>query len=166
MQRILLIGSPGSGKSTLSKQLQQKLNLPLYHLDKLYWLENWQMTSEASFDRQLHDILQQPAWIIDGNYSRTLPDRLAKSDTVIYLNYSRWTSLYGVLKRLVLNWNQGRSDMGGNNKERFDWEFIRYVWAFNRTQRQIIYDCLATQPEVTLFVFRSRRQLKDFLKKL
>lgn len=166
MERIMVIGSPGSGKSTLSKVLHQKLNLPLYHLDQLHWRENWQMATKEEFNQQLHKILQQPRWILDGNYSSTIPLRLRQADTVIFLDYSRWTSLYGVIKRLILKGNQTRSDMGGNNKERFDWEFIRYVWTFNKTQRHIIYQQLEEQPEVKRYVFKRRRQMRQFLERV
>ena len=99
MKRILVIGSCGAGKSYLSKALSQKLNLPLIHLDHLFWEPNWKQRSREDFDRRLQTELNKSEWIMDGNYNRTLPTRLRYADTVIHLNYNRWVCLYRVIKR-------------------------------------------------------------------
>ena len=76
MQRILIIGNAGSGKTTFAKQLSEKLNLPLIHLDRLYWCGNWEHLSRDEFDVILQAELEKPQWIIDGNFNRTIPHRL------------------------------------------------------------------------------------------
>ena len=64
MQRILVIGGSGAGKSTLSVELAKKLNLPLVHLDRLFWRAGWQHVSREEFDNRLLKELMQPAWNI------------------------------------------------------------------------------------------------------
>lgn len=130
MQKILIIGSPGSGKSKFSFRLSKKLNIPIIHLDKLFWKEGWVSRSKETFDKLLIEEMEKESWIIDGNYSRTLPMRLEKADTVILFDYSRFVCLWRVLKRVVTNYGKVRADMSEGCRERFDWEFIRYVWSF------------------------------------
>ena len=101
MKRIMIIGCPGSGKSTLSKQLAMKLKLPLVHLDQIYWKSNWQPISDELFDELLLHEVQKDEWIIDGNYSRTISMRLEACDTIIYLEYHTMTCLFGVIKRVI-----------------------------------------------------------------
>ena len=138
MRRVVILGCPGSGKSTLSRKLGEKLGLPVVHLDKLNWREGWVNVSREEFDRLLAEVLRKEDWIIDGNYSRTIPARLERCDTAVFLDYPRSLCLWGVLKRVLKGHGRTRSDMGPGCPERLDREFIRYVWAFRRTQRDKI----------------------------
>ena len=87
MKRIIVIGPSGAGKSELSRKLQKILNLPLYHLDNIFWKDDKTHISRDEFDKQLSTILKQDEWIIDGDYSRTYEMRMNASDTIIFLNY-------------------------------------------------------------------------------
>lgn len=165
MKRVIILGCPGSGKSTLSKALAQKLGLPLVHLDVLNWREGWQCVSREEFYRLLAEALEQDEWIIDGNYTRTIAPRLARCDTAICLDYPRIVCLLGVLRRVLAGHGRTRSDMGAGCPERLDWAFVRYVWGFRRTQRKKILALLREGEAcgVTVHVFRSRRQAARFL---
>ena len=90
MDRIMIIGCGGSGKSTLAQQLGQKLGLPVIHLDKLFWTPGWVSIPKEEFDRVHVDAVSKEKWIIDGNFDRTIPVRLKRCDTVIYLDFSRF----------------------------------------------------------------------------
>jgi adenylate kinase family enzyme len=166
MKRILIIGSPGSGKTTLAKTLSQRLHLPLVHLDRLNWQENWQMTPREEFDALLAQELARPEWIIDGNYNRTLPLRLQHCDTVIFLDFPRMTCLFGVLKRTLTHYGKSRPDMGDNCPERFDLEFLQYVWNFNRTFRHSNFELIEQTPNIQTIILKNRRQAADFLNRL
>ena len=108
MKKIMIIGCCGSGKTTLAKKLSNKLNLPLIHLDKLNWRDNWKNISKEEFDDLLWAEVVKSTWIIDGNYERTIPLRLKYCDTVIYMDYSRISCLYGVIKRVVTGYGKSR----------------------------------------------------------
>ena len=163
MQRILVIGGSGAGKSTLSVELAKKLNLPLVHLDRLFWRAGWQHVSREEFDNRLFKELMQPAWIIDGEYSRTLKTRLSYCDTVIFLDYSRFVCLTGVLKRILTGYGKTRPDMGEGCPERFDWEFLKYVWNFNKNNRQKTYHLLETEKNKNIIILKSRKEAARLL---
>lgn len=166
MERVLIIGCGGAGKSTLARQLGEKLNLPVVHLDKLYWRPGWVHVSREEFDVLLDEVLEKDAWIMDGNFNNTIPKRIAHCDTVIYLDFSRVACLMGVMKRVVTTYGTVRPDMGDGCPERFDWEFLRWVWNFNREKRESYY-CLLNETEgVETIVLKNRRMVRRFLKNL
>lgn len=169
MERILIIGCGGSGKSTLARGLADKMGLPLVHLDRLWWRDGWVHTSVEAFDAQLARLLEQPRWIMDGNYDRTLPMRLEKCDTVIFLDFSRWACMWGMLKRVIANYGHSRADMPEGCPERFDPEFIRWIWDFRKKIRPRNYELLAQAERehgVQTVILKNRREAKRFLQKL
>ena len=164
MKRIIIIGCGGSGKSTLARKMGEKLNLPVVHLDRLYWNPGWQEVSSAEFDEKLAAELSKPQWIIDGNFSRTMPQRLAACDTVIYLDYNSFVCLWGVICRVVKSYGKTRPDMGEGCPERFDLVFLKWVWQYNRKNRDRNYQYLNETNHAETYAFKNRRQLKKFLK--
>ena len=166
MERILVIGCGGAGKSTLARQLGDKLNLPVVHLDKLYWKPGWVQESREEFDRKLSLELDKGRWILDGNFNRTMPQRMAKCDTVIYLDFPRMTCLLGVMKRILTTYGKVRPDMGDGCPERFDLEFLQWVWNYNKNNREKIYQLLDEAAHAQKIVLKNRRAVKAFLKNL
>ena len=143
MQRVLVIGSPGAGKSTLSAQLATATGLPLFHLDQLHWKPGWVESTTAEFDERLAAVTAGPSWIIDGNYGRTLPQRLARADTVIDLDLPAWLCLARVIGRVVRSGGKVRADMAPDCPERFDLEFLAYIARFPSAGRRRIEASLA-----------------------
>ena len=166
MERILIIGCGGAGKSTLARQLGEKLKLPVVHLDKLYWKPGWVQESREEFDRKLALELEKSKWIIDGNFNRTMPQRLQKCDTILYLDFSRWACLRGVIKRILTTYGTVRPDMGEGCPERFDLEFLRWVWNYNKNNRERNYQLLSEATHAQMIVLKNRRAVKAFLKNL
>ena len=166
MQKILIIGSPGSGKSTFGKYLSEKLNIPLVHLDKLFWKEGWTERDRDEFDSLLLKELKKDNWIIDGNYARTLDLRLKYADMVIFFDYNRFLCLWRVLKRVITNYGKVRIDMSDGCRERFDWEFMKYVYMFNDKQRADIYKKLSTNPDIKVIIVNNRKRFKKLKKDL
>ena len=162
----MIIGCGGAGKSTLARQLGEKLDLPVVHLDKLFWHPGWVESTREEIDRKIQAEMEEARWIMDGNYNRTMPQRIKRCDTVIYLDFSRFACLMGVFKRILTTYGQVRVDMGEGCPERFDWEFLKWVWNYNENKRQGNYDLIAQHPSVRLVVLKNRRQVRRFLKNL
>ena len=169
MEKILIIGNAGSGKSTFSKKLAQKLQLPLVHLDKIYWTGNWDHLSREEFDEALQKELIKPQWIIDGNFNRTFPHRLQYCDTVFFFDLPAISCFWGITKRIFQNYGKTRTDMGGNCPEYFDKQKIslyKGVLNFNKTRRKEYYDLLKKASNVRVVIFRSRKQADRFIENL
>ena len=130
MERVIVIGCPGSGKSTFSKALHTLIGLPLFHLDMIYHRADRTTCSQAEFDQALGRILKTDQWILDGNYARTLPVRLARCDTVFWLDYPLEVCLQGIEARR----GKPRSDMPWIETEE-DPEFLEFVRGFHQSAR-------------------------------
>ena len=168
MERILIIGNCGAGKSTFAKALAEKTGLPLVHLDRLYWHGDWQHLSREEFDAALQRELEKPQWIIDGNFTRTLPHRMQYCDTVFFLDMPTLTCLWGLTKRVFTNYGKTRDDMGGNCPEYFDKqkpELYRGALTFNRRNRKAYYEMFAATDK-NVIIFKNRRQIKKYLESL
>ena len=166
MERIIIIGCPGSGKSTLARALGEKLELTVVHLDRLWWKPGWQNVTQEEFDERLGNALRMDRWIIDGNYSRTIQARLEKCDTVIYLDFDRWQCLWGMLRRVIRSHGRVRPDMSPGCPERFDREFVKFIWDFNRNNRVRNYTWIAQAKHARTVVLKNRREVKRFLEAL
>ena len=166
MERIMIIGCGGAGKSTLARQLGEKTGLPVVHLDKLYWKPGWVSLGQEEFDQVHQEAISRERWIIDGNFDRTIPQRLSRCDTVLYLDFSRWACVMGVAKRVLTTYGTVREDMGEGCPERFDLEFLKWVWDFNKNKRQKNYRLLEEAEGVEVIILKNRREVKRFLASL
>ena len=136
MRRILVMGPPGSGKSTLARKLGTRLGLPVIHLDQAFWRPGWVEAPAEEFRSAIERAVANPAWIIEGNYtSMALPARLARADTLVYLDLPAWLCTIRVVRRVLLGWGRTRPDLAPDCPERLDWAFIRFVWAWNSIRR-------------------------------
>ena len=164
MERIMIIGSGGSGKTTLARQLGEKTGLPVVHLDQIWWSPgNWKHLEQEEFDVLLHKELEKPRWILDGNFNRTIEARLEQCDTVIYLDYPRLVCLKNGLGRVIKNWGHHRADMTEGCNEWFDPEMAKWIWNFNKKNRARYYELLSRAEGKRVVILRSRRQAKKFL---
>ena len=167
MERILIIGCGGAGKSTLARKLGAKTGIPVVHLDQIYWSPgNWEHLEKAEFDHLLKQELEKPRWILDGNFDRTMELRLEKCDTVIYLDFNRVQCILGWLKRVITNWGTARPDMAPGCNEWFDPEFAKWLWNFNKQNRARYLEILGKQENKDVYILRNRRQVKRFLEKI
>lgn len=163
-RKIAIIGSPGAGKSTLAIMLGTVTGIPVYHLDRLYWLPGWKERDRSEFDTMLSGILSKSSWIIDGNYQGTLEMRLEAADTVVYLDFGTLLCVFRVLKR-VWKWNgKTRPDLGEGCAEKFVPKFMGSVWIFRIKHRLEILNILQSyQENRTVFVFRNPGEVERFL---
>lgn len=166
MERVLIIGGNGSGKTTFAKQLAEKTRLPLVHLDSLYWKENWESVSREEFDALLEQELVKPKWILDGNMNRTLQHRLLYCDTVVYLDFSSFSCLCGVIARTIKYYGKTRPDMGKNCPERISLGFYKQAFLYNSKFRKKYYGMIKENPQIQWIVLKNRKQTKQYLKSL
>ncbi len=158
MKKIIVLGSPGAGKSVFSKALSEYSGLPLYHLDMIWHKPDKSNISREAFDQKLLDIMQNDAWIIDGNYMRTIEMRLQKCDTVFLLDFPPEVCLQGVEGRI----GKKRSDMPWIETE-LDPEFESVIREFPNVQLPKIYELLERYSEkVNVIIFKSREDVKKF----
>ncbi len=166
MERILIIGCSCSGKSTLARALGQKLGLPVVHLDQLWWKEGWEHVTREEFDSRLAMALNMDRWIIDGDYSRTIEQRLPRCDTILYLDFNRWECLLGMFQRVLGSYGKVRADMAPGCPERFDWDFVKFIWNFNENNRVRNYTWLARAKHAESIVLKNRKEVRAFLESL
>jgi len=164
MERVMIIGCGGAGKSTLARKLGEKTGLPVVHLDQIWWAPgNWQHREREEFDEILLSEMEKPRWILDGNYNRTVEVRLEKCDTVIYLDFSRFTCLRQWMGRVIQNWGHARADMAEGCAEWFDPEMALWIWNFNKNNRNRYYELLSGLEGKQVFILKNRREVERFL---
>lgn len=164
MKRILVIGSSGAGKSTFAIHLSQRVKIPVIHLDFHHWNAGWVETPKDEWRKKVEELIKGESWIIDGNFSSTLDIRLAACDTVIFLDMSRSLCLWRVLKRLFMYRKRKRPDMAEGCFERFDFEFIKYVWNFPNRSRQTVAEKLERHAKTKRVIrLKSAKEVESFL---
>lgn len=163
MKKIIVIGCPGSGKSTFSRALHSITGIPLYHLDMMYWNEDKTTVEKAVFRQRLFDVIQKDAWILDGNYGSTLEPRFEACDTVFFLDYPLEVCLEGIEVRK----GKPRPDMPwADDENETDPEFLEFIKNFNTASKPKIMALLKKHQQKQIFVFNSRSEADEFLQKL
>lgn len=164
MKKILIIGSSGSGKSTLARRLGEATGLEVIHLDKLFWNPNWVETPKEEWQKKVEKALQGASWIIDGNFSGTMETRLEACDTAIFLDMPRTTCVFRILKRVVFYRKGSRPDMADGCDERFDWEFIKWVWNYPARSKPKVEALLKKfRDGKTIIRLKSKAEIENFL---
>lgn len=166
MERIVIIGCGGAGKSTLARQLGEKTGLPVVHLDSIFWLPGWVEMDREEFDCRVLAEIEKEKWIIDGNYNRTMPQRIQRCDTILYLDFPRRVCMYRIFKRLLTNIGKTRPDMGPGCKEKIDWEFVRWVWNYNKTKRARYYRMIEETTHAKAFILKNPQEVRKFLENI
>lgn len=159
MKKVIVIGSPGAGKSTFARKLRDATNLPLYYLDMLWHKSDRTTVSAQEFDQQLDLLLEKDRWIIDGNYQRTLERRVKACDTVFLMDYSLEVCLSGAESRV----GQVREDLPWQETD-FDPEFKQWIIDFEKDQLPYIYQLLDQyQDSKEIVIFKTRAESEEYL---
>lgn len=158
MKKVIVIGCPGSGKSTFARALHKITKIPLFYLDMLYWNADKTTVDKAVFRKRLSKVLQKDEWIIDGNYNSTMELRMQACDTVIFLDYPVEVCLSGVRERR----GKSRPDMPWVELEE-DAEFMEYIRLFNADSRPRVVALLSQYANKEIHVFKNRLEADDFL---
>ncbi|MFZ9396412.1 MAG: topology modulation protein [Erythrobacter sp.] len=136
MQRVLIVGPCGAGKSTMGFALAEATGLPLFHMDQLNWQPGWIEAGDDSLRTKLREVVAGDRWIIEGTYGATLAERLPRADTVLYLDYPIGLCFWRTLKRIRTWHGRVRPDMSEGCPERLDLGFLLYVARWNHGSRQ------------------------------
>lgn len=160
----MVIGSGGAGKSTFARSLGELLGLPVIHLDAQYWGAGWAEPPKDEWRRRVEGLVRSDAWVIDGNYSGTLDVRLAACDTVVFIDLPRAVCIWRVLKRVVTYRNGGRPDMAEGCSEKFNLDFLLWIWNYPSRTRPKVVKLLKEHSENKRVVWlRSRSEVEEFL---
>jgi adenylate kinase family enzyme len=166
MRRILVIGSGGAGKSTLARRLGDKLTIPVIHLDRLYWRPGWVEPDRTEWAKKIEELISQECWIMDGNYSGTLAERLCACDTVVFLDLPRLTCLWRVLTRALRLHGRSRPDMAPGCAEKLDLAFLLWVWRYPARSRGKVLSLLeAHRSSCNVICLRTPEQVENFLRR-
>jgi adenylate kinase family enzyme len=167
VKRVAIIGVSGSGKSWLAVRLGEALGLPVHHLDRLHWRPGWQPTPKDEWRALQEELVQEPAWIIDGNYFSTFDVRLGACDTVVWLDLPVWACLASVLWRALKYRGRTRPDLGPRCPERLDWGFLRYIAGYRKRGRPRTLRALGElSPSKRVVQLTSRRAVERWLEQL
>lgn len=162
MKKAIVIGCPGSGKTTFAEKLNKVTGLPLYYLDAIWHKPDKTHISRDEYDKRLSEIFGTPEWIIDGNYNRTIEARLQQCDTVFLFDLPTEICIQGATERL----GKGRYDLPWIEKEP-DREFEGFIKDFPKTSLPKIYELLDKYKENrSVFVFKSREEADEYIRLL
>ena len=156
--RIIVLGCPGSGKSTFARALATRTGLPLIHLDSVWWRADGSHISRDEFDRALSELLAGEKWIMDGDYSRTYEVRLRAADTVIFLDYPEDVCMAGIVGRV----GEERPDMPWTESA-LDPELVAMVKNYARDNRPVLLDLLRRYADRQVLVFTDRTRADRWL---
>lgn len=164
MKKIIVIGCPGSGKSFFSKKLSEITNIPKFHLDVLFWKENWVKTPRDEFLNKILDIVNNnDSFILDGNYHHTLDFRMNLADTIFYLDLPVEVCLESEKQRR----GKPREDLPSYLKEEGeDQDFIDFIKSFDLNRKGHILELLEKHKDKNIIVFKSREEVNQYLLKL
>lgn len=163
MNRISIIGGSGTGKTTLAVNLGKQLNLPVYHLDGLNYFPEWKERNKKERDKLIIKKISEKKWIVDGTYRSTLSERFEKSDLIIYLDYSTFMQVIGVLTRNFKLRGKERKEIPGCN-EKVNIKFIFWVLKWRKSKRKDILNHLNKFNNKNILIFKNRRQLNKWYK--
>jgi len=160
MKKVIVIGCPGSGKTTFAEKLNNCTGLPLYYLDAIWHKPDKTHITREEYDERLAEIFTAPEWIIDGNYKRTIEARLKQCDTVFLFDLPTETCLKGATERI----GKGRYDLPWIETE-LDPEFRKFIEEFSEKTLPYIYELIDKyKAEKQVVVFKSRKEADEYIK--
>ena len=166
MQRILVMGSSGSGKSTFARGLSDATGIPFVSLDALFWEPGWQPSEPAVFEARVTEAAKRPSWVMDGNYTERPSGELRRrlADTIVWFDLPRRTCMTGILMRIARSYGEVRPEMAEGCPEKIDFEFFHYVWTYRARQRpKVLRFFEGLRPDQTLVCFTERAQADRYL---
>lgn len=164
MQRVLVLGPGGAGKSVLSRELAGITGLPVIHLDREFFKPGWVKPARDEWLATIARLLAGDAWIADGTHADTLEYRLGFADGVVLLDYSRWVSVRGVFTRLARRKGRRRADLAPGCRNRLDRDYASWVWTYPRKTRPQVAAALARHAgHLEIVTLHNRRESQRWL---
>ena len=158
MNRVIVVGCPGSGKSVFAVKLHEKTGLPLWHLDNIWWKPDRTHITQEEFDERLAQILKTREWIIDGSYSRTFEPRIAACDTVILLDYDTDVCMQGIAERI----GQVRPDIPWT-EQTLDPELAELVKTYKERNNPKLSELFQRYADKDIHIFHTRAEAEQWL---
>jgi adenylate kinase family enzyme len=165
MERILVMGSSGSGKSTFAHRLSALTGIPTVSLDALFWKPGWRPSDRTEFAERVTEAAHQPRWIMDGNFTDGAGElRRSVADAIIWFDLPRRTCMTGIITRIATSYGRVRPEMAPGCPEKIDPEFFHYVWTYRRLQRpKLLRYFEGLRPDQALICFTDRAQADQYL---
>lgn len=164
IKKISIIGGSGTGKTTLADNLAQALNLPVYHIDGINYFKDWEKRDKEQRDKIILEKVSTNEWIMDGTYNSTLMKRLESSDLIIYLDYSSFAQLKGVIGRYRKQHGKERQEIPGC-REKISFDFLNWVMHWRKNKRPKILEAINKVDHEKVLIFKNRRVLNKWFKK-
>lgn len=164
INKIVIIGGPGTGKTTLANNLGKELNIPVHHLDAINHLNNWQKRNAKERDYIILNIINGSKWITDGTYKTTLEQRINKSDLVIFLDFSVIARVRGIISRYIQLKGKERPEILGCT-EHINLNFIKLALNWNHTKRKAVTEILMQKDDKKILIFKNRKMLNKWYNK-
>jgi adenylate kinase family enzyme len=167
MKRVMIVGQPGAGKSTLARAVGAATGLPVVHMDKIHWMPGWQerpVEDKAAMARaeELKD-----EWVFEGGFSRSWPHRLGRCDTLIWLDLPLSLRAWRVFKRTIRDYGRTRPDLPENCPEQFSGEFWGWIWKTRKTGRIKIGALVSTATaETKVYHLKTPQEVNAFIAQL
>lgn len=163
MKKIVIIGSPGAGKSTLARQLGKLLDIKVYHLDRLFWDPGWEgKTRETRIDILQH-LSGDRQWIIEGTYLKSSEPRLQAADTIVFIDTPSYRCLWRIIKRHYEFRGQSRRDIPQGCADKLTFLRMLKVLAFPFHDKRRIKQKLESYEAKEIFTLHSPKEANDFL---
>lgn len=165
MNRVLVIGPGGSGKSTMSVSLGGSTGLPVIHLDAVFWRPGWDRIPPDEWQAVTTDILARERWILDGNYGSTMARRVEAADTIIFLDMPRLLCLWRVILRRLRYRGRARPSLPEGCEEQLSFQFVWWLLGYPQTRRPGVLSLLdrARAEGKRVVILRSSRAVVRFL---
>ena len=165
--KILVIGYSSSGKSTFSKRIGNVYNIPVLHIDKIFFAPNWVEREKSLVEKEIRTFMKNESWIIDGLYRNHAKERFELAEQIFIFDFNRFKCLYGAIVRRVKFHNQIRDSIADGCKERLNFSFIWWIlFGGRKKESKNLLKSIQTTYEKKVIVFKTRKQASQYLKKI
>ena len=165
IEKITIFGGPGTGKTRLADILSDMFNLPVYHLDAFQFESDWKPRPKDVRDAKILETVKKDSWIIEGVYTSTLEARIKAADLIIFLDFKTIDLVKGVVQRFLkakMSGEKEKSEIPGC-KENIDFEFIKYIFSFNKNKREKIYQIMNNNPDKKVVILNNRDSVDKYV---